>query len=67
MQKIRTLIFHDSFIHRSGSERVNINIANILEGDIATAIWSGNSYEAYELGYHGKIFELFRKLYGGWV
>ncbi len=67
MQTKKTLLFHDSFIHRSGTERVNINIANILKADIATAIWSGNSYEAYELGYHGKVFELFRRIYGGWI
>jgi glycosyltransferase involved in cell wall biosynthesis len=67
MDKKTTLLFHDTFIHRSGTERVNINIANILEADIATAIWSANSYEAYELGYHGKVFELFRRFYSGWI
>jgi hypothetical protein len=67
MQTKSTLIFHDSFIHRSGRERVNITLANILGGDIATTIWSVNSYDPYELGYHGKIIELFRKLYGGWI
>ena len=67
MQKKRSLIFHDSFTNRSGTERVNINIANILEWDIATTIWSSNSYEAYELGYHGKVYELFHKMYGGWI
>jgi hypothetical protein len=67
MNKKTTLLFHDTFIHRSGTERVNINIANILEADIATAIWSANSYDAYELGYHGKIIELFHRFYSGWM
>jgi hypothetical protein len=67
MNKKRTLIFHDTFIHRSGTERINISIANILDADIATAIWSANSYDAAELGYHRKVFELFHRFYGGWI
>ena len=67
MQKKSTLIFHDAFIHRSGTERININIANILSADIATAIWSTNSYTPGDLGYHGKIIELFRGVYEGWL
>ena len=59
MQDTRTLLFHDTFTSRSGAERTNISIANILSADIATAIWSTNCYEPKSLGYHGKIFELF--------
>jgi glycosyltransferase involved in cell wall biosynthesis len=63
MKTKKTLIFHDAFIYRSWTERININMANIFDADIATAIWSANSYEGFELGFHGKVIELFTKFY----
>lgn len=64
---MKTLIFHESFTKRSGSERMSIDMANILSADIATSIWSIKSYDPNELGYHGRIYELFPKYHGGWV
>jgi glycosyltransferase involved in cell wall biosynthesis len=63
----KTLVFHDTFITRSGAEKMNISIANILEADIATAIWSTHCYNPSDMGYHGKIQEIFQKVNRGWV
>ncbi len=64
---MKTLIFHEAFTKRSGSERMTIDMANILSADIATSIWSTRSYDPVELGYHGTIHELFPKYHTGWV
>ena len=40
------------------AERMNIEIAKILEADIATAIWKEDCYNAHDMGFHGKIFEI---------
>lgn len=45
----KTLLFHDTFTTQSGTERMNISMANILGADIATAIWSTNCYDPKEL------------------
>lgn len=44
-----------------------IDTATILGADIATAIWSTRSYEPSELGYHGRIREVFPQYHTGWV
>lgn len=49
MTDTKTLIFHDEFTTRSGAERMNISMANILFADIATAIWSKNCYDPKSL------------------
>ena len=56
----KTLVIHDSFLIRGESERMNISFATIYKGDIATSIWSTNSYDPIDLGFHGKIIEFFR-------
>ena len=63
MSEKNTLLFHDTFITRSGAERMNINMATILDTDIATAIWSTHCYNPEELGYHGRIFEVFHNFH----
>ena len=64
---MKTLVFHDTFLVRSGSERMNIDMANILGADIATAIWSTHSYDGGEMGYHGQVYEVFPHYHTGWV
>ena len=67
MDTKKTLIMHDSFLKRGESERMNISLATILKGDIATSIWSTHSYDPIDLGYHGKLIELFRNYHSGWL
>ncbi|MBC7503770.1 glycosyltransferase [Candidatus Gracilibacteria bacterium] len=43
---------------KGGAERMNIEIAKILDADIATAVWSGECYDARSMGYIGEIFEV---------
>jgi glycosyltransferase involved in cell wall biosynthesis len=62
----RTLVMHESFLKRGESERMNIGLANIYHADIATSIWSTNSYDPIDLGYHGEIVEIFREYHAGW-
>lgn len=57
---------HESFLKRGESERMNIGLANIYHADIATSIWSTHSYDPIDLGYHGKIIEIFREYHTGW-
>lgn len=37
---------------------MNIEIAKILDADIATALWKEDCYNAHEMRFHGKIFEV---------
>lgn len=52
----KTLLIHDTFLMKGGAERLNIEIAKILEADIATAVYSENCYDAEKMGFFGKIF-----------
>ncbi|MBP9811929.1 glycosyltransferase, partial [Candidatus Gracilibacteria bacterium] len=67
MSTKKTLVMHDSFLIRGESERMNISFATIYKGDIATSIWSTNSYDPFDLGFHGKIIEIFRNYHTGWL
>lgn len=55
----KTLVFHDTFLMKWGAERMNIEIAKILEADIATVIWSKNSYDARTMWFSHEIFETY--------
>lgn len=54
----KTLVFHDTFLMKWGAERMNIEIAKILDADIATATWSKDCYNAREMWFMGDIFEV---------
>lgn len=41
-----------------GAERMNIEIAKILDADIATAVWKSDCYDARAMGFSGEIFEV---------
>lgn len=41
-----------------GAERMNIEIAKILDADIATAVWKSDCYDARAMGFVGDIFEV---------
>ena len=64
---MKSLFFHESFLKRGGAERMVIDTATILGADIATAIWATRSFEPAELGYHGRIREVFPQYHTGWV
>lgn len=53
----KTLLFHDTFLMKWWAERMNIEIAKILEADIATAYWSPHCYDPRSMGFQGKIIE----------
>ena len=40
------------------AERMNIEIAKILDADIATAVWSSECYNARSMGFQWEIFEV---------
>ncbi len=63
---MKTLLFHDAFLTRGWAEHMNLEIANILSADIATAIWSDFTYIPEQMGYHGKIHELYPE-YKKWL
>jgi glycosyltransferase involved in cell wall biosynthesis len=67
MSQKKTLLLHDTFLKRGETERMNISIATIYKGDIATSIWSTHSYDPEDLWYHGKIIEVFREYHRGWL
>lgn len=54
----RTLLFHDTFLMKWGAERMNIEIAKMLDADIATAYWSPDCYDARAMGFRGKIIQV---------
>ncbi len=54
----KTLLYHDTFLMKWGAERMNIEIAKLLDADIATAIWSKDCYNAREMWFLGKIAEV---------
>jgi hypothetical protein len=67
MEKKKTLVLHDTFLKRGETERMNISLATIYKGDMATSIYSTNCYDPEDLGYHGKIIEVFREYHAGWL
>jgi hypothetical protein len=67
METKKTLLLHDTFLKRGETERMNISLATIYKGDIATSIYSTNCYDPEDLGYHGKIIEVFREYHTGWL
>lgn len=54
----KTLLFHDTFLMKWGAERMNIEIAKILDADIATAYWSPDCYDARRMGFQWKIIQV---------
>ena len=54
----KTLLFHDTFLMKWGAERMNIEIAKILDANIATALWSPDCYDAQAMGFEWKIIEV---------
>ncbi|MBS9783926.1 glycosyltransferase [Candidatus Gracilibacteria bacterium] len=56
--KKKILLFHDIFLMKGGAERMNIEIAKILDADIATAYWSPDCYDAKSMGFQGKIIQV---------
>ncbi len=54
----KTLLFHDTFLMKWWAERMNIEIAKILDADIWTAYWSRDCYDARSMGYNGEIMEV---------
>jgi glycosyltransferase involved in cell wall biosynthesis len=51
-------LVHDSFFIKGGAERMNIEIANILEADIVSTVVSAGSYNLESLGFEGRVREL---------
>jgi len=54
----KTLLFHDTFLMKWGAERMNIEIAKILDADIATALWSPDCYDIQAMGFEWKVIEV---------
>lgn len=52
----KTLIIHDRFQFRGGAERLVLNLANILDADIATEFWTDTTYPKSEAP--NKVFVL---------
>lgn len=61
----KVLIFHDTFLMKGGAERMNIEMAKILDADIATTLWHPDCYNPREMGFQGKIFEMHPKFRRG--
>lgn len=47
----KTLLIHDTFLMKGGAERMNIEIAKILDADIATSIWDDDCYDPEEFDF----------------
>ncbi len=56
--KKKILLFHDIFLMKGGAERMNIEIAKILDADIATAYWSPDCYDARFMGFKWNIIQV---------
>lgn len=52
----KTLLIHDTFLTKGGAERMNIEIAKILDADIATAVWHENGFQIEDFDYTADIF-----------
>lgn len=54
----KTVLVHDSFFIKGGAERMNIEIAKILEADIYSAVFRKESYDLEAMGFCGKKVEI---------
>jgi len=52
-------LVHDSFFIKGGAERMNIEIAKILNADIFASVFSSASYDLRKMGFIGKCIEIF--------
>lgn len=52
----KSLLIHDTFLTKGGAERMNIEIAKILDADIATAVWHENGFNLADFDYDCEIF-----------
>jgi hypothetical protein len=55
----KAVLVHDSFFIKGGAERMNIEIAKILEADMYSAVFRKESYDLEAMGFRGKKVEIF--------
>ena len=61
----KILLFHDTFLMRGWAERMNIEIAKLLNADIATSIWSPSCYNAESMWFYWNIIETYPEFQKG--
>lgn len=52
-------LVHDSFFIKGGGERMNVEIAKILDADIFASVFKPESYDLRKMGFTGKMVEVF--------
>jgi hypothetical protein len=55
----KVALVHDSFFIKGGAERMNIEIAKILNADIFASVFTQESYDLRQMGFTGKCIEIF--------
>lgn len=60
-------LVHDSFFIKGGAERMNIEIAKILNADIFAAVFKPESYDLRGMGFTGSCVEIFPSFRRGMV
>lgn len=63
----KVALVHDSFFIKGGAERMNIEIAKILNADIFAAVFKTESYDVYGMGFTGRCIEIFPSFRRGMV
>ena len=58
IQQRKTVLVHDSFFIKGGAERMNIEIAKILNADIYSAVFKKESFDLEAMGFCGKKREI---------